>query len=238
MMNKIELRLLVLFSSFLLMSCDKSVSIEGLWIVQQVKIREQIMTPDARWMRFNSDGTQTSGNGWFQHSVGTWKLNDKTQELSVNNTNGLKDPNGPFRITIDKDEMTWTRLEEGEKVIITLIRSDDLPQTFSDKILGLWKLEAATGNFNYFAPDIEKDSTASIFFRWDKRFVIQSSKGRINGVYNVHGHKPEVELIPYGDELNRNFWQIAFEENAITLKLLNTDSLVTRKFLRIHEFPK
>jgi hypothetical protein len=30
------------------------------------------MTPIARWMRFNKDSTQTSGNGWLQHSEGSW----------------------------------------------------------------------------------------------------------------------------------------------------------------------
>ena len=62
-------------------------------------------------------------------------------------------------------------------------------------------------------------------------------KGRVNGVYNVHGHKPQLELIPYRDKLNRDFWEIDFEKDIINLKLLDTDSLVTRRFKRINEFP-
>lgn len=237
-MNKTVFFVIVLMVAATLPGCREESSIEGLWVVQHVKAGGQEMTPNARWMRFNADGTQQSGNGWFQHSVGTWSLDDQKHELTVVNTNGLTDPSGPFTINIEKDVMTWNRVEEGEKVIITLKRSDELPQTYGDKILGLWQLEKATGNCNYFTPTGNSPSTAYILFRWDKRFVIHSEKERINGVYNVHGHKPELELIPYGENLNRDFWQIGFEQNAITLKLLNTDSLVTRKFNRIHEFPE
>ena len=45
------------------------------------------MTPNARWMRFNPDFTQESGNGWFQHSLGSWSLNSIKGELSIVNDN-------------------------------------------------------------------------------------------------------------------------------------------------------
>ena len=120
---------------------------------------------------------------------------------------------------------------------VTLVRSLKLPETYGDKILGLWNLQSANGNGDYFEETEKKEINANIFFRWDKRFVIQSEKGRINGVYNVHGHKPEVELIPYGDEVKRDFWKIQFEENHITLTLLNSEKRVKRKFKRINRFP-
>ena len=93
------------------------------------------------------------------------------------------------------------------------------------------------GSGNYFDQSDKKETNDYLFFRWDKRFVIESEKGRINGVYNVHGHKPEVELIPYGDQVKRDFWKIQFEENQISLKLLNTDKNVIRTFKRINKFP-
>ncbi len=133
--------------------------------------------------------------------------------------------------------MFWERTEEGQNMKVTLVRSSKLPETYGDRILGLWNLESVTGNGNYFEETEKKKTNAYIFFRWDKRFVIQSEKGRINGVYNVHGHKPEVELIPFGDQVKRDFWEIQFEENQITLKLLNSDSTITRQFRRIHKFP-
>jgi hypothetical protein len=125
---------------------------------------------------------------------------------------------------------------KGQTVKVKLERIFQLPATSGDKLLGLWKLEKAVGKGSYFADS--KASEDYLFFRWDKRFVIGTENGKVNGVYNVHGHKQEVELIPYGDQYKRDFWEIDFDEDAITLRLLNTDSIVTRKFVRIHKFPQ
>ena len=229
------LSLIIVLSFF---SCEKTTKIEGLWVVKSVIIGDEEMTPNARWTRFNSDLTQESGNGRFQHSYGTWKLNQNSNELFIENTNGLDDINGPFVISLNQSEMIWERTEEGQNIKVILERSSKLPETYGDKLLGLWQLEKAIGNYNYFKESDKKEINDYIFFRWDKRFIIESEKGRVNGIYNVHGHKPEVELIPYGDQVKRDFWEIQFEENQITLKLLNSDTLVTRQFRRIRKFPK
>ena len=229
------LSLLIILTFF---SCETTTrTIEGLWIVKSVVIGDEEMTPNARWTRFNSDQTQESGNGRFQHSYGTWKLNPESNELSIENSNGLDDLNEPFVVSIRQNEMIWERIEEGQKVKVTLVRSSHLPETYGDKILGLWKLERVIGHGRYFEHSDKEETNDYIFFRWDKRFVIESEKGRINGVYNVHGHKPEVELIPYGAQVKRDFWGIHFGENKITLKLLNSDTTVTRQFRRIRKFP-
>lgn len=60
--------LLILLS---LPACEGKPSIDGLWLVKSVKVGGDEMTPNGRWMRFNTDSTQESGNGWFQHSVGS-----------------------------------------------------------------------------------------------------------------------------------------------------------------------
>ena len=231
-----KIYLIIVIGIAFLSSCEKSPSIEGLWIVKSVTIGDEEMTPDARWMRFNSDLTQESGNGWLQHSVGNWKLDTETNSLTIVNKNGIDDPNEPFKITLSNNEMIWQRTEEGQNVIIKLETTLRLPSTSGDKLLGLWKLEKAVGKGSYFSTSNVNDDY--LFFRWDKRFIIGTEKGRVHGVYNVHGHKPEVELIPYGDQYPRDFWKINFGEKAITLKLLNTDSIVTRKFIRIHNFPQ
>jgi hypothetical protein len=227
--------LIIIISFF---SCNKTTTIEGLWVVKSVVVGDEEMTPNARWTRFNSDLTQESGNGRFQHSYGTWKLNQNSNELFIENTNGLDDINEPFVISINENEMIWERTEEGQIIKVILERSSQLPETYGDKILGLWKLEKAIGNGSYFKESDKIEINDYIFFRWDKRFVIESEKDRVNGVYNVHGHKPEVELIPYGGKVKRDFWRIQFEENQITLKLLNSDTIVTRQFRRIHKFPE
>ncbi|WP_372653362.1 hypothetical protein [Draconibacterium sp.] len=134
--------------------------------------------------------------------------------------------------------MTWKRSEDGESVEVTLKRSDHLPATYGDELLGLWKLEDAVGDGDYFGTEDAEVGKASIFFRWDGRFDIRSGKVRIHGVYNVHGHQPEVEMIPYGGSVSRDFWTIDFAGDTITLKRLNSENTVERKFSRIHEFPE
>lgn len=233
-----RIHVLALIVITFLNSCANKPTIEGLWIVTSVTAGDQEITPNARWTRFNPDFTQESGNGWLQHSFGTWKLNPKTNELSIVNSNGLNDLNEPFKVTINQNSMAWNRIEEGQAIKVFLTRSNHLPETYGDKLLGLWRLEEAIGNENYFKESDKAKTSNYIFFKWDKRFVIGSEKGRIHGVYNVHGHKSEVELIPYDNQYKRGFWKIDFDENTITLRLLNTDSTVTRKFKRIHEFPQ
>ncbi len=219
-------------------SCKDDITIEGLWMVKSVQVGEEEMTPNARWTRFNADLTQESGNGRFQHSYGTWTLNEKTNQLKIDNSNGLIDSNEPFEISINDDEMIWQRQEEGQAVKVILERISQLPETYGDRILGLWQLEEATTNGRYFSESKNRELKDYVFFRWDKRFIIQSDQGRINGVYNVHGHKPEVELIPYGEPLKRDFWTIQFTDNEIILELLNSDTTVIRKFKRINRFPE
>lgn len=220
-------------------SCDQQNGIEGLWVVDKVEVGEQEMTPNARWMRFNADSTQQSGNGWLQHSFGTWSLNEKTGELTVKNVNGLDDPYGAFKVSVENDTMFWGRQEEGQQVEIRLVRADSLPATFGNKLLGLWQLEQASGEGFFFEPT--RPAAASnnyIFFRWDGLFVIGSEKGRFTGVYNVNGHKAELEMIPYGEGETRSFWKIEFNENRIKLHLLNNDNSIVRDFVRVHKFPE
>lgn len=54
-----------------LVGCRDQSSIEGLWVVSNVKVGDKEMTPNAQWMRFNADFTRQSGNGWLKHSYGT-----------------------------------------------------------------------------------------------------------------------------------------------------------------------
>ncbi|SNR32363.1 hypothetical protein SAMN06265371_101264 [Lutibacter agarilyticus] len=228
--------LLVLLGITFLFSCENNPTIEGLWIVKSVTVGEEEMTPNGRWMRFNSDFTQESGNGWFQHSTGEWSLEPDNHELTVINENGLDDLNEPFKVKMSNNEMIWERMEEGLIVIVKLERIIQLPTTSGDKLLGLWKLDESVGTDNYFSTSMGTNDY--LFFRWDKRFVIGTENGKVHGVYNVHGHKPEVELIPYGEQFERDFWIIDFDENTLKLKLLNTDSIVSRNFIRIHQFPQ
>jgi len=234
---KYKFRFLLFLVVLTITSCNREPKINGLWVVKEVKLGDEVMTPNARWTRLNADFSQESGNGWFQHSYGTWSLDYETKELRIINENGINDPDGPFIVALENDVMTWSRTENGQPVKVILERAEKLPQTYGDKLLGLWKLNEAVGDGNYFSQTFENESQDYLFLRWDRRFVIGSGQTQVHGVYNVNGHKPELELIPYGNDFVRDFWRVDFGENSITLKLLNTDSIVTREFIRIHQFP-
>ena len=57
---------------FIMLFTSCTSKIEGLWEIEKVKVGDKEMTPIARWVRLNPDKSQKSGNGWFQHSIGTW----------------------------------------------------------------------------------------------------------------------------------------------------------------------
>ena len=207
-------------------------SIEGLWLVANVKVGSQEMTPNAKWTRFHSDGTQQSGNGWKQHSIGTWIFDDSLMELTIFTKNGIADPFGPFQIELLSDsKMQWTREEEGDLVVVSLEKVSILPMTYGDQLLGLWQLQESTGAESMFA------DASYLFIRWDGKYVIGTKEGRKYGVYNVHGHKPEIELIPYAEGIARSFWKIEFRVNEIVLQLTN-DETVSGSFVRVNEFPE
>ena len=220
----------------LILGCTNKNSIEGLWVIDMVVVGQEEITPNARWTRLNDDGTQQSGNGWFQHSVGTWTLDKNSRELSIRTINGTKDPFGPFEVNFDSDTMTWTRMEEGNEVTVKLKRAKELPQTYGDRVLGLWKLEESNGEGPYLSD--EAAPQAMLFLRWDRRFELGTPDGTIYGVYNVHGHRPEIELIPYGDKLDRNFWSFECTHSQLSIQLLNSEEKVTRKFIRTNQFPE
>ncbi|MEJ2596032.1 MAG: hypothetical protein P8100_13130 [bacterium] len=222
----------------LLTGCHRDPGIEGLWLVQSVQMGDKEMTPNARWMEFHADGTQQSGNGKLAHSYGIWSLDKQSGELTIQDQNGLHDPNGPFVLSFKDGKMYWQRMEDGQEVKVTLVRTDHLPETYGDQLKGIWKLEEAGGSSNYFTASDTGVHNTFVFFRWDRRFVMGTPRGRINGVYNVHGHRPELELIPYGEGFQRDFWSFAIDKDTLSLRLLNSDSTVTMRLTRIHAFPE
>ncbi len=231
-----RLLILVVTTAVVAASCQKKPTIVGLWVVKSVMVGAEEMTPNARWTRFHADHTQESGNGMFQHSYGTWFLDSKEGKLSIENTNGLTDPYEGFKTTIKADHMTWERMEDGVLVQVELERSNQLPQTYGDRVLGLWTLEKAAGKHNLLQATL--DPNHYLFLRWDRRFVVGTNEGRAYGVYNVHGHKPEVELIPYNSQFQREFWTVDYNgDSTLVLQLIDSDTLVRRTYKRILEFP-
>ncbi|MFY0604141.1 MAG: hypothetical protein JXQ93_09335 [Flavobacteriaceae bacterium] len=226
------------FITILLLSCQKAntiASIEGLWLVEKVEMGSNQMTPVARWMRFNTDGTQTSGNGWLQHSVGSWEL--KKDKLSIVNSNGISDAYDPFQYSLEEKKMTWKRNEEGDTVIVFLKKIEKLPISEGNQLMGLWELKEFIEN------DVDKTNTinapekAMIHFRWDNTYVQYNMPiDKKYGVYKVHGHKPEIQMINYGKGNSFDFWKFKISEAFLTMT--STDNTTKIVFKRSHQFPQ
>jgi hypothetical protein len=208
-------------------------TLEGLWLVESVEVGERSQTPIARWTCFNIDGTQTSGNGWFQHSIGTWIL--KNNQLSVKSDNGIEDKAEAFTISLENDKMTWKRNEEGQEVTVHLKRINTLPASEGNKLLGLWKLTKSTDDGNDITVMSNPDSKAMLHLRWDNMYVQHNMpKGKQYGIYKIHGHKPEIQLVNYGDSPQFSFWKFSISDKKLTL--ISTDSTSVMEFERIHQF--
>lgn len=113
--------------------------VTGLWVVTKVTAGDREMTPVAKWTRINEDGTYQAGNGWLQHSTGRWRYNSAKKQFVSSETIGIRDPHGPFSVTIanGKSQMTWKRREGKMEVTVSWKKIKKLPEAPADKITGL-----------------------------------------------------------------------------------------------------
>ena len=229
-----KLKASLLFLTFILsLGIYSQNSLIGLWEVKSVEVGNKEVTPNARWMRFHADGNQESGNGWTQHSIGTYSFNEKENELSMINTNGLLDEYGAFKVEINNESMKWTREEDGMLVTVNLIKTEKLPLAYGDQLLGLWKLVSIEGDQDLFQEELDP----CLFIRWDKRFDIRSKEGRLRGYYQVNGHAAELNLIPFDEKQERSRWTIEYLEDGIILSRKTEQAESKATFKRIFEFP-
>lgn len=225
--------LLLFLVSLLLSSCDVNQELIGLWQIERVKVGSQEMTPIAKWTRINSDSSQESGNGWFQHTIGHWVYDAKNKEIKLTNTNGVKDEFGGFAVVSnDKDQMIWKREEEGEKVQVFLKRIEEIPASPANQLLGIWKLRKGDVNES-------PDAISYIFLRWDQ-IVVKQRLGQMKqyGVYKTHAHKNEVQIIYYEDPLRQEVWRYNFvEDNELRLEGEVNGERIVLEYERIDYFP-
>lgn len=202
----------------------------GLWQVEEVQVGDEKMTPIARWMKFNEDGTQESGNSWLKHSEGNYEFNAQDSMLKMVDINGTADNNPSFQIDVQEDQMTWTRIKGGQEVFVRLKPIDQLPASPANKLLGVGKLNQSEGNTT-------DEEGGTFFIGWDNVFVYTHPSGENKyGVYKCHGHKNEIELIYYGEDCRREWWAYLYEDEG--LKLVQTkDENQFYVLNRINEFP-
>ncbi|MEM9820107.1 MAG: hypothetical protein AAF985_03515 [Bacteroidota bacterium] len=218
---------LILFTN-----CGIEKKLVGLWQIEKVKIGNQEMTPMARWTRLNKNKSQESGNGWFQHTIGQWTYDAQNNTIAITNSNGVKDEFEGFTINkVDNKKMIWSREEEGEQVIVTLKKTNKLPQATSNRLLGVWLLKTKN--------EVKLEGSASyIFLRWDRIVVSrQESKSKQYGTYKTHGHKEELQIIYYEEPLRQEIWSYQFDgKNHLILEEINEK--VKLEYERIDYIPK
>lgn len=208
---RIQIALLLCFISFVGFGQN---DISGLWLVDQVSVGEETMTPVGKWTRFNADGTQSSGNGWKQHTIGEWKL--EGDQLELTSHNAPEDEAGAFTVLwISDEELQWTRVEMGDTVVVRLSRIDELPTTDADRLIGEWEVVSAPDSSEFYEGII-------VFIRWDNILKITVDGTDYYGIYRIHGHRNSIEWIPYSVELVKANWSFQFDQEG-KLILLDQD---------------
>ena len=80
--------------------------IKGTWILDnERKERDGRISKldQAAWYRFQKKGLYTAGNGWQQHTRGSWKI--KKKKLILQSESGNTDRHEPYRVKVKGGKM-------------------------------------------------------------------------------------------------------------------------------------
>jgi hypothetical protein len=215
------------------------IPVDGFWLVTKVTVGGKELTPVARWFKLTT-GKQVSGNGWVQHSFGTYKFDPKKSEVTFITTNEPDDEFGAFKVERKGPLMTWSRTEEGEAVIVELKPITELPMSPSDVAKGLWILESAVERDVNITKQYDPDHKHFLFIRWDRQYVRQiNAHERISGYWFFDAHRPEVTFISENREQEDEKWAVTIEGQKMTMKgsSENVQSMVLT-YVRATDFPK
>jgi len=207
---------------------QSSDGVVGMWQVINVQGQES-MTPDGRWMQFNADGTQESGNGWKKHSQGRWSLDGS--ELTIEDDFGWQHPFGPFSVKNQADTMYWTRVEDGMEIDITLVRIETLPTRAADELIGIWTIMSWTEADTFKKAGRDYNPGMFLTFRWDGVVVMGRTEfGRLHGVYQTNGHRPQLNIFWYGEEIRHERYRYEISQGELSLSLMEGNR-VARKMV-------
>ncbi len=239
MINKVKSTLVL---AFLVVTVPGQAQLDGLWVVTKVSVGNQVMTPIAKWVRFEHE-RHTSGNGWLQHTTGTITYNKKISTLDIKNDNEPNEDVGPFTIaSLTSDEMRWTRIEEGENVVVDLKRANALPMSPSDEIHGLWGLEKATKAGADITSQYDPKKKYTMFIQWTHNYVINNGAEKITGIWYVNAHRPELKLLAAGHEQEPDKWEISILSSSIRKLVMkgmsDNNKEIVLNFNSLTEFPK
>lgn len=213
--------------------------VEGFWLVTKVSVGVRDVTPVARWFKIGA-GKQVSGNGWTQHSFGTYKFDKKKLEVAFITTNEPEDEFGAFKVERKGPLMTWSRKEEGEMVIVELKPITELPMSPADEAKGLWVLNSVLDRDLDITKQYDPDHKHFLFIRWDRQYVRQiNAHERISGYWFFNAHQPEVTFVSENREQEDEIWTVTIEGTKMTLKG-NSENVKDRVMVysRATDFPK
>lgn len=207
--------------------------------MKKVSVGSQQLTPTAKWTRINEDHTFQSGNGWLQNSEGTWTLDKETMRFSLLGKNGIKDEYGAFKLTMDGANMTWERMEEGEKVTVSLAPVIAIPKGPWDKVQGLWRVNQATKAGVDITSTFDPDGKRHIFMRWNRLFIDNlGPDGRLTGYWHINDHRPMLTLMSHDESKPNEVWNLEFSETEMTWSGATEENKSERLvYKRISEFP-
>lgn len=220
--------------------------VEGFWMVTKVSVGTRELTPVSRWFKIEG-GKQVSGNGWTQHSFGTYKFDKKKSELLFVTTNEPDDEFGAFKVvrkTLPNGKldpvMTWTRKEEGEMVVVELKPITDLPMSPADQVKGLWVLTSAIDRELDVTKTYDPDHKHFLFVRWDRQYVRQiNAHERISGYWFFDAIRPEIKFISENREQADETWTVTIDGAKMTLKGSSENvKEMTLVYSRATDFPK
>jgi hypothetical protein len=213
--------------------------VDGFWLVTKVTVGGRELTPVARWFKLDKS-KQVSGNGWTQHSFGTYKFDSKSSELLFSTTNEPEDEFGAFKVVRTGPIMTWTRKEENQLVVVELKPITELPMSPADEAKGLWVLNSAVDRELDVTKTFDPDHKHFLFIRWDRQYVKQiNAHERISGYWFFDALRPEITFISENREQEDEKWNVTIEGGKMTLKgsSENVKEMVL-SYSRATEFPK
>lgn len=201
--------------------------LKGLWVVEKVAMGEREMTPVAKWFDFDGEGSFRSGNGWMQNSSGYYEWNSISAELSVFDSLAIADPYGAFQVSINGNSMRWSREEEGNTVVVTASKSEDLPMAPQDYLVGMWELQTELAD--------QTNPPEHLYFRWDRNVLWWEDGERSRGLWNFNAHQPILLTIVNDSRIN---WQVEVNEKSLKLKeITEAGDKSSIEYQRIYHFP-
>lgn len=209
----------------------------GLWEVESVKEGDRQMTPIVRWLRLNKDFTQESGNGWVQHSYGSWRYDSLKNTVMMFDSNGVDEGGSPFEVSTLGQSMVWQRKENDQAVVIHWKRIQRLNMDPASKMVGLWDLSSASVAGEDQSASLDPNNKRYLFLRWDRQFRDRNGpKGNFAGVWSFHGHKPEITLWRSGEHCYKETWKVEVSKTTLTLRSIEGEDRVL-VYERTNQFP-